>query len=366
MNKEISEEKTSEIAREFFLGEFSFDELQYIPTNLAKGDKKELADLVIDYGDNIIAFQIKERRGEPVAGGDRKWVERKITDAKNQLVNTWEQYQNYEIPQFINGKGDSCSLKINGNYTGIIILYNEAIEEYKRIVSCRRLNGIFHCFSYSDFKLCCEKLIIPRDILEYFDFRAQKIGLDMVCNANEELMTEEFLEEKYGTSKCENYDLDTFRYFLKEYQNRLVEGDCDQYRNVLQVFLELDRTGIDAFLKRVKRIIDFAKEKRQSDSHYIVPQNRNDSSFLFLSSDGFNKEYIEKLMFVFMYKTKSNKCLSVVAYFEDDMDFRLDWIYIEKEWEYDIALNEICNSAEIRNKWKPTLILSNKGSEKYQ
>lgn len=366
MNKEISEEKTSEIAREFFLGEFSFDELQYIPANLSKGDKKELADLVIDYGDNIIAFQIKERRGEPVAGGDMKWVDRKITDAKNQLVNTWEQYQNYEIPQFINGKGDSCSLKINGNYTGIIILYNEAIEEYKRIVSCRRLNGIFHCFSYSDFKLCCEKLIIPRDILEYFDFRAQKIKLDMVCNANEELMTEEFLEEKYGTSKCEKYDLDTFRYFLKEYQNRLVEGDCDQYRNVLQVFLELDRTGIDAFLKRVKRIIDFAKEKRQSDSHYIVPQNRNDSSFLFLSSDGFNKEYIEKLMFVFMYKMKLNKCLSVVAYFEDDMDVRLDWIYIEKEWEYDIALNEICNSAEIRNKWKPALILSNKGSEKYQ
>lgn len=40
MKKEISEEKTSEIAREFFLGEFSFDELKYIPANLSKGDKK--------------------------------------------------------------------------------------------------------------------------------------------------------------------------------------------------------------------------------------------------------------------------------------------------------------------------------------
>lgn len=69
--------------------------------------KKELADLTIDYGNNTIAFQVKERRGEPVPGGDKKWVERKITDAKNQLVNTLEQYRDYEIPQFINGKGDS-------------------------------------------------------------------------------------------------------------------------------------------------------------------------------------------------------------------------------------------------------------------
>lgn len=49
MNKEVSEERTSEIAREFFLGEFSFDELEYVPANLSKGDKKELADLIIDY-----------------------------------------------------------------------------------------------------------------------------------------------------------------------------------------------------------------------------------------------------------------------------------------------------------------------------
>lgn len=114
MNKEVSEERTSEIAREFFLGEFSFEELKYVPANHSKGDNKELADLIIDYSDKTIAFQIKGRRGEPVPGGDRKWVECKINDAKNQLVNTLEQYSKYEIPQFINGKGDRCTLKKGG------------------------------------------------------------------------------------------------------------------------------------------------------------------------------------------------------------------------------------------------------------
>ena len=144
MNKEVSEEKTAEIARDFFLGEFSFDELEYVPANLSKGDKKELADLIIDYGDKTIAFQIKGRRGDTVPGGDRKWVERKINDAKNQLVNTLEQYSKYEIPQFINGKGDSTPEEIcweKSDPKGLVDYINDKYEadseeraQYRRVI----------------------------------------------------------------------------------------------------------------------------------------------------------------------------------------------------------------------------------------
>jgi restriction endonuclease S subunit len=44
----------------FFHGEFSFDELQYVPNNLHKGDTKELADVVINYG-NVCNMNIIER-----------------------------------------------------------------------------------------------------------------------------------------------------------------------------------------------------------------------------------------------------------------------------------------------------------------
>ena len=85
-------------------------------------------------------------------------------------------------------------------------------------------------------------------------------------------------------------------------------------------------------------------------------------SFLFLASNGFDKEYIERLTFLFMYKTRSNKCLSVVAYFEnkDDIEFRLDWMYMERDWEYDKLLEEVCNSLEVKKKWNPALILTHK------
>lgn len=187
-----------------------------------------------DYGISLDAFveqekmngrqlnckKLKGRRGVPVPGGDRKWVERKINAAKDQLVNTLEQYSKYEIPQFMNGKGDKCTLKIGKTYIGIIILYNEAIEDYKRIVSCKRIDEQFQCFTYNDFKVCCEKLVIPRDIIEYLEFRKKIIQSDKMCSADEELMAEEFLCGKYGTSNLNPHELDTFRWFLKTYQSR--------------------------------------------------------------------------------------------------------------------------------------------------
>ena len=41
-------------------------------------------------------------------------------------------------------------------------------------------------------KVCCEKLVIPRDIIEYLEFRKKIIQSDKMCSADEELMAEEF------------------------------------------------------------------------------------------------------------------------------------------------------------------------------
>lgn len=50
---------------------------------------------------------------------------KKYTDrAKNQLVDTYNQFQNNVMPPFVNGRGDRYEIKKYGIYTGIIILYN--------------------------------------------------------------------------------------------------------------------------------------------------------------------------------------------------------------------------------------------------
>ena len=56
--KRPSEIDTAQIVKDFFLGEFSFDELKYDPENLPKGNRKELAAVIVDYEDNVMEYNI--------------------------------------------------------------------------------------------------------------------------------------------------------------------------------------------------------------------------------------------------------------------------------------------------------------------
>lgn len=360
--KEQSEIDTAQIVKDFFLGEFSFDELKYDPENLPKGSRKELADVVVDYGNNVIAFQIKGRENFDNGTSEDEWVKKYTDRAKNQLVDTYNQFQNNVVPPFVNGRRDRYELKKHGIYTGIIILYNERVQEYKRVLNCRRLKGIVHCFTYKDFKNCCEKLVLPKDIMEYIVYREKYVEMDRICKEEESDLVDRFLIEKYGTNNFDPDELYIFRGFLNNYKDKLENGNRKQYREIIEVFLELDRAGVDAFSRRLGKIISLAKKSINSDNSYIVPGNRELSSFLFLSADSGNKiiEYVEKMTYLFMYKTKSHKCLTVVAYFDEIETFRLDWVFIELPWEYDGKLEEMCNLPEFKKLWNPQLILTGK------
>ena len=53
-----SEIDTAQSVKDFFLGDFSFDELKYDPENLPKGNRKELAAVIVDYEDNVMEYNI--------------------------------------------------------------------------------------------------------------------------------------------------------------------------------------------------------------------------------------------------------------------------------------------------------------------
>lgn len=98
------------------------------------------------------------------------------------------------MPPFVNGRGDRYEIKKYGIYTGIIILYNERVREYTKVLNCRRLNGIVHCFTYKDFKYCCEKLILPKDIMEYIEYRGKSFEMDRICKEESDVV-DRFLVE---------------------------------------------------------------------------------------------------------------------------------------------------------------------------
>lgn len=103
------ENETVEIALRVFFGEFVFSDLWFSHRDIGQGSNIQLADLIINIGDDLLAFQVKTRNGKPIDGGDKKWIEKQVKHAKGQLVDTFNNLQVYGLPEFVNKKA-SCIL----------------------------------------------------------------------------------------------------------------------------------------------------------------------------------------------------------------------------------------------------------------
>lgn len=350
--REQSELDTIDVAKDFFLGDFVFGELKYTPIDSDIKSNLELADCIINYGDNVIAFQVKGRNGVPKPNGDKNWVADHIKTAKDQLVSTFNQLVDNIMPVFQNEKGDFFNIKPKGTFTGIIVLQNNAMTSYKRILSCKRLNGIVHCFSYADFKLCCKKLILPQDIMSYWLYREGRYQIDKEFDGSEENMINSFLLEKYQTTKFNGEDLDIFRWTLNMYKERLIEKeDISNYREIIEIMLQLDRLGVEVFTLCLGKVMKYAMEKRKTEDICIKALKPDGTSILFISDTKMRKEHMFFVTDLFMYKTKSEKCLTVYLYFTDEENYNIYWYYKEQKWTYDKEKTQFCNMPEIKEKW---------------
>lgn len=77
--------------------------------DIGTGTNIELADLIINIGNDLLAFQVKTRNEVSLSleTGDKKWVAKQIKKAKDQLVDTFHNIQVEGLPGFVNQRGDS-------------------------------------------------------------------------------------------------------------------------------------------------------------------------------------------------------------------------------------------------------------------
>ena len=356
------ENETTEIASKVFFGEFVFSDLWFSHKNVGQGTNIQLADLIINIGYDLLAFQVKTRNGKPIDGGDKKWIEKQIKLAKGQLVDTFNNLQIYGLPEFVNKKGDKIPLEKQGLFSGIIILKNEAIQDYRKILKSARLNGIFHCFSYQDFCICCDRLVIPADILSYLSFRERYYGVDCEISEQEEICVDKFLISKYGTSSLEDNFLKPYKWFLNEYKNRLIDegNDLTQYREIVNVLAMFDRVEIDTFFDLLGKVREAAKHKLVTDHLFMKPFNGKKHSVLFISMNKWNVQHVSRVTELFMYKTKTEKCLTGTVSFEDDVNYRIDWLLNEHDWYADSGMEHLIIELGAENKWTPNKIITGK------
>lgn len=77
--------------------------------------------------------------------------------------------------------------------------------------------------------------------MEYMAYREKYVEMDRICKEEEADVVDRFLVEKYGTNKFDPDELYIFRWFLNNYKDKMEDGNLKQYREIIEVFLELDR-----------------------------------------------------------------------------------------------------------------------------
>lgn len=351
-----------EIALKVFYGEFVFDDMWFSHKDIGQGTNVELADLIINIGNDFLAFQVKTRKGSPVDGGDKNWVANQIKIAKKQLVTTFNYLQVEGLPEFVNKKGDSIAFGKQGLFSGIIILNNEKVIEYPKIINCNRLHGIIHCFTKKDFDISCDRLVLPKDILEYLFFRERYYEIDKEVGEPEEVCLNNFLKKKYGANSFDDSFIEPFKWILNSYKDKLIEenrGSID-YREIVQVLALFDRVEIDAFTSIFSKLFGAANRGLYTDHMFIKPANEHKHSILFLSQETLDRKHASRVTQLFMYKLKIEKCLTVILWIEDENNFEIDWLLMECPWEKDFEMDKMIAELGIQNKWTPKKIITGK------
>lgn len=350
-DREISEVDTSNLVKEFFLGEFVFDQLIYTPKE--EKSNLELADVLISYADIVIGFQIKERKTTN-GRSEKSWMEDLTKKAKHQVSDTLRQLNEYNLPQFKNRYDENIKLPEEGKFMGIIVLKNSNLEGYKRVVTTKEYDGNINCFEYEDFCKCCKRLLLPQEIIEYLVYRGSVCRQNVISSMNEEDLLDEYLMKKYGTTQFINTTIDIFRKTLKEFKNHAIDKTKEyENREILSVLLKMDRHEAELYCKLLGKTINYAKDKIQQEDLMLMPLRKEKTAHIFISLLEYRHDYIERIMTIFMYLKKVNRCLATVVCFENQEQFAVYHYFKEKEWDYDEILKEICDDPIIKQKWNP-------------
>lgn len=167
-----TEEILSAFSKMYFYNELVQDELKFTPVGRSE---VELADLIVNMGEIILAIQLKARNeNEQTADMEKegKWLDSKSKKAKKQVKDTIEYISRGEPLQFENGRNQLITINPEAKIIPLVVFMNKKIEVYPHVLQKHSDNSItVNCMSYEDFKTMCEVLATPIEIIQYLEYR---------------------------------------------------------------------------------------------------------------------------------------------------------------------------------------------------
>lgn len=287
MNK--SEQLLSAFSEDYFFKELVLEDLCFTPEGASE---MEVADLLINLGDTIIAIQLKARNDKDQTDDslvEAKWLQKKCKVAKGQAKDTLQFISSGTLPAFCNKRGQSVLLQPDAEVIPLVVFENSQIGDYPHLLRKHSDSGMnINCMSFSDYCEMCRVLVTPMEIVEYLEYR-KTIYEDhgdidiMILNGmdNEMVLTKpreneslvhQFLAEKYGMKESAKHRLciQYFRNFLHLLPERTVNSSVqDGTYSVLLFLAHFHRYEITEFWDMLEHTKTEAKQGATGIRHSL-------------------------------------------------------------------------------------------------
>ena len=150
-----SERLLSAFSENYFFKEMVVDNLLFTPEGI---DEIELADLIINLQDYIIAIQLKSRNKKDQTSDkevENTWLQRKCRRAKEQVKKTMEFISSGTLPTFKNKQNQAIGFSENAEVIPLVVFVNEKIDTYPHLLRKHSDSGMdINCMSCFRCYLC--------------------------------------------------------------------------------------------------------------------------------------------------------------------------------------------------------------------
>lgn len=350
MNK--SERLLSVFSEDYFFKELIFDDLEFIPDDttdtkfIPKGATTlELADLIINMQDVIVAIQLKERNASKQTFDikrETKWLEKKCRIAKGQVKQTLAHISSGNLPPFRNKKGQLIKFRSDAEVIPLVVFENKLINSYPHLLKKHSESGSnINCISFDDFSEMCRILISPREIVDYLRYRKNffekhgEVDLMILDGDNESIITKptcneslvyNFLAEIYSIQEA-NQQIESlcfFNYFLQHLSEHTIESSVENgYYDILLFLAHMDRLEISNFCSRLRDAIAEAQKGTKGILRSMRPTS-NAYVVLFVADQ---LVPLDVIIPVVKEKADVNRILEISICWTSVDDFSIDFLY---------------------------------------
>ncbi len=349
-----------------FFREFAFSSTKFTPPG---APEVEFADGVVQLGNTLVIFQMKERAKSDAGNADdeRRWFDDKVAaKGTRQIRDTLRYLSSGNEILVTNDRGDTFNIAAD-SYAEIfkIVLYDRG-ENLPQDCSRKRFHvsktaGFIHIMDARDYLGMTRVLRAPQEVLEYLRFREDVlIRYPEVCSTmTERALAGHFIEgdqdkpPSMATADAidrladpgEDWDISPI---IMQFRERIVYGDPDNklYYNIVRELSMLPRSAWRAIKERFDLCVRNVQEDR-FERPYRLAHPATDCGIVLASATSelttdpnwsvMRVNAVENFAIGHKYELRLGKCIGVLIAKNGD-HIEIHWSMVEHAWVEDPAI----------------------------